>query len=151
MLSPRTILGLLSPEAVRRLSYTLLGWALVPLAELVLLVALIGVLDLYLVLALSAALALSGTWIALAKLRVDVSALTATVAAGVIPTQELGAMAGGIFALLLILSPGFVTGVVGFAILLTRARGRVGASLLRATRIDAKEIYEFLRLRETAR
>ena len=151
MLAPRTILALLTPAAMRRLTYTLLGWALVPLAEIPLMIWLAGVLGVYLVLAAAAALALAGTWVALAGLRADIAALYRTVESGIIPTRELGRMAGELTGLFLILSPGFVTGVVGFVILLTRARNTVGAALLRWTEIDAKEIYEFLRLSETTR
>jgi UPF0716 protein FxsA len=149
MLAPRAILSLLRPEAARRLAYTFLAWALVPLAETILMVYLGGRLGLYLVLATAAALMLAGALVALARLREDIAELDQTVSEGRTPGRQLASIAGAVAALLLILSPGFASDVVGYLILFTRLRRSLGRALVRWSGIDAKEIYEYLRMSET--
>jgi UPF0716 protein FxsA len=149
MLTHRTVLRLLRPEALRDLLTLLLLWALVPLADVMLMFAIGTVVGITLVLAVAAATTLVGILVVAAEVRAEVAGLRRGVEAGEPPGGELESIAGLLAAALLLLCPGLVTDLAGFILMSPRPRRRAGAAILAGMGIDAKAIHEYLKLSET--
>jgi len=150
MLAPTTVIALLRPDTLRKLLYTLLLLALVPLGEILLMAGLGALFGTYLVLAAAAAVILTGCLAALRRLSADVVELRRRVAEGEIAGGELESIAGTLTGVALLLCPGFVTDVVGLAVAFTSLRWRVGAAVIRFLGVDAKRVTEYLRLGDGA-
>jgi UPF0716 protein FxsA len=150
MLTHRTVLGLLQPDAFRDLLFLLLLWALVPLGEIMLLLYLGSLVGIYLVLAVASGSTLVGILIVVARLRGEVTELRRKVTAGEPPGAELSRIAGALAAAFLLLSPGLITDLVAFLLMSPKTRERIGGALVKRMGIDAKVIHEYLKLSETA-
>jgi UPF0716 protein FxsA len=146
MLGPKTVLGLLDRDAVLRLLLFLLLYSVVPLAEILLLIYLGGLMGSYLVLAVAASTGFVGVFVAYGELRSNIARLRRSVAEGRLPTTEFVNVAGILVGALFLLSPGFITDCLGLLLFLPPVRRRIGLLLIRRLRINVKELYEYLHL-----
>jgi UPF0716 protein FxsA len=148
MQTARALLRLLDRTFITKALILALLYSLVPLAEIFLLIYLGTVIGYYFTLALAAFAGLIGMLIALRELQKNVQELKKKARKGVFPTQEFINLTGILAASILLLTPGFITDTLGFLLFVPAIRDRLGKFILRKTRTNLKEIYEYLKLED---
>jgi UPF0716 protein FxsA len=144
----KALLRLLDRTFVTKLLILALLYSLVPLAEIFLLIYLGNVIGYYFTLALAAFAGLIGMLLALRQLQKNLQALKNETRQGVLPTQEFVNLAAILAASILLLTPGFITDTMGFLLFVPAIRNRLGSFILRKSRTNLKEIYEYLKLED---
>jgi UPF0716 protein FxsA len=144
----KAMLRLLDRTFVTKLLILGLLYSLVPLAEIFLLIYLGNLIGYYFTLALAAFAGLVGMLLALQQLRKNLGGLKAKIRRGVFPTQEFINLTGILAASILLLTPGFITDTLGFLLFVPALRDRLGNLILRKTRTNLKELYEYLKLED---
>ena len=144
----KVLLRLLDRTFVTKLLILGLLYSLVPLAEIFLLIYLGHVIGYYLTLALAAFAGLIGMLMALKELRKNLEALRKKTRKGVLATQEFINLTAILAASILLLTPGFITDTMGFLLFIPAVRDRLGHFILRKSRTNLKEIYEYLKLED---
>jgi UPF0716 protein FxsA len=129
-----------------RTIFILLGFALVPLAEIFLFVFLGNVIGNYLVLLISGAVAVAGGFTALFQARRTEARLREVVRAGAWPGRELTHLVGYLASAILLIAPGFITDLAGLLLLIPGLRIAVGRYLASKLETRFKELYEGLKL-----
>jgi UPF0716 protein FxsA len=144
----KALLRLLDRTFVTKLLILALLYSLVPLAEIFLLIYLGNVIGYYFTLALAAFAGLIGMLMALRQLQKNLQALKEKTRQGVLPTQEFINLAAILAASILLLTPGFITDTMGFLLFVPAIRDRLGKFILRKSRTNLKEVYEYLKLED---
>ncbi len=149
MMDVRFILKLFDRTFIVKLFLLALLYSLIPLAEIYILFYLGGLVGNYLILAAAAAAGLLGVLFAIASFLKTLDKLKGKIRQGLHPADEfvhlLGILIGGIF----LLTPGFFTDLVGLLLLVPGIRNALGRWLIRKTRVNLKELYEYLKLYES--
>jgi UPF0716 protein FxsA len=148
MQTARILLRLLDRTFITKALILALLYSLVPLAEIFLLIYLGNAIGYYFTLALAAFAGLVGMLLALQQLRKNLGGLKAKIRRGVFPTQEFINLTGILAASILLLTPGFITDALGFLLFVPALRDRLGNLILRKTRTNLKELYEYLKLED---
>lgn len=65
---------------------------------------------------------------------------------GVFPTEQFITLTGIFAAGILLLTPGFVTDLLGFLLFVPVIRSALGRYIIRVTKANFKELYEYLKL-----
>jgi UPF0716 protein FxsA len=123
-------------------------YSLLPLGEIFLLIWLGDRIGKYITLALAASTGLLGMLFALRAFQRTLAVLKQKIAQGVFPSEQFVTLAGIFTAALLLLTPGFITDLLGFLLFVPAFRNGLGKAILRITGVDLKEIYEYLKLYE---
>jgi UPF0716 protein FxsA len=144
----KALLRLLDRTFITKALILALLYSLVPLAEIFLLIYLGTVIGYYFTLALAAFAGLVGMLLALKEFQKNIQSLKAKARRGVFPTQEFINLTGILAASILLLTPGFITDSLGFLLFVPAIRDALGNWILRKTRTNLKEIYEYLQLEE---
>jgi UPF0716 protein FxsA len=144
----KALLRLLDRTFITKALILALLYSLVPLAEIFLLIYLGTVIGYYFTLALAAFAGLVGMLLALKEFQKNIQSLKAKARRGVFPTQEFINLTGILAASILLLTPGFITDTLGFLLFVPAIRDALGNWVLRKTRTNLKEIYEYLQLEE---
>jgi len=144
----KALLRLLDRTFITKALILALLYSLVPLAEIFLLIYLGTVIGYYFTLALAAFAGLVGMLLALKEFQKNIQSLKAKARRGVFPTQEFVNLTGVLAASILLLTPGFITDSLGFLLFVPAIRDALGNWILRKTRTNLKEIYEYLQLEE---
>lgn len=122
-------------------------YSLLPLAEIFLLMACVGSrIGTYFTLALAATVGLVGMLLTLGEFHRNLEILKGKIRAGVHPEEEFVALTGIFFAGVLLLTPGFITDLLGFLLFLPALRNALGRLVIRLIGINLKELYEYLKL-----
>ena len=148
MLGLQLFLRFFERDFITKLILLFLLYSLLPIGEIFLILYLGGQLGNYLTLALAASTGLVGVLISLARLQETNRRLREKIAAGEYPGAEFVELAGVLVSGVLLLTPGFVTDVLGLMLFLPSIRGAVGRAITRRASRHLKEVYEYLRLYE---
>ena len=124
----------------------LLVYALVPLAEIFLFIYLGTLIGNYLILVAAAVAGLPGASILLGQARRIRARLRSKAERGQRPGQELTDLAGIAVAGILLVTPGFLTDLLGYLLMVPFVRERLGGALLRKLGTAFPGISNYLRL-----
>ena len=142
----RTLLRFFDRSFITRVLLLALLYSLLPLAEIFLLIYLGDRMGNYFTLALAALTGLIGMLFALRGFRKNLDILKRKIRAGEYPGEEFATLTGIFVAAVLLLTPGFITDVLGLLLFVPVIRNGLGRLLIRLTRTDLKELYEYLKL-----
>jgi len=140
------ILRFLDRTFITKLLILALLYSLLPLAEIFLIIYLGDRIGNYFTLALAAFTGLMGMLFALRGFQKNLRLLKDKIKEGVFPTEEFITLTGIFAAGILLLTPGFITDLLGFSLFIPVIRSALGRFIIRATRADFKELYEYLKL-----
>ena len=140
------IRDVMGKELLFKLILLLLIYSLVPLAEIFLFIYLGELIGNYLVLTLAAVAGLAGALIAGSQTRKTVERLREKIRRGKYPGREFVDLSGIIVGGILLITPGFMTDVCGYLLLIPALRNRLGGFIARTLKGNFKELYEYLRL-----
>jgi len=144
----RLLIQLIGKDYLFKLIFALLLYSLVPLAEIFFFIYLGNLIGNWLVIILAALAGLPGVLIAHGQLRDVLRRLRAGLRDSSYPGMEvadlLGLLVGGAF----LLTPGFLTDVAGYLLLVPFLRERLARALARKMGSEMKDLYDSLRLRE---
>ena len=144
----RILLRFLDRSFITKLLILALLYSLVPLAEIFLLMNLGDRIGNGFTMALAATTGLIGMLIALRGFRRNLTVLKRKIREGEYPGEEFINLTGIFLAAVLLLTPGFITDALGLLFFVPATRGGFGRLLIRLTRTDLKELYEYLKLYE---
>ena len=142
----RVLLRFFDRTFITRLLILALLYSLLPLAEIFLLIYLGDRIGKYFTLAIAATTGLIGMLIALRGFHKNLDVLKRKIKAGEYPGEEFVTLTGIFLAAILLLTPGFITDVLGLLLFVPAIRGGFGRLVIRLTRTDLKELYEYLKL-----
>jgi UPF0716 protein FxsA len=142
----RILLRFFDRTFITKLLILALLYSLLPLAEIFLLIYLGDRIGNYFTLALAALTGLIGMLFALRGFRRNLEVLRQKIRDGEYPGQEFITLTGIFLAAILLLTPGFITDLLGLLLFVPVIRNGLGRLLIRLTRTDLKELYEYLKL-----
>jgi UPF0716 protein FxsA len=142
----RVLLRFFDRTFITKLLILALLYSLLPLAEIFLLIYLGTRIGNYFTLALAALTGLIGMLFALCGFRKNLEALRRRIKNGEYPGEEFITLTGIFLAAVLLLTPGFITDALGFLLFVPAMRRGLGKLVIRLTRTDLKELYEYLKL-----
>ncbi|MBN1836074.1 MAG: FxsA family protein [Spirochaetales bacterium] len=142
----RVLLRFFDRSFITRLLLLALLYSLLPLAEIFLLIYLGAKVGNYFTLALAAVTGLIGMLFALRGFHKYLDILKKKIRAGQYPGEEFATLTGILLAAILLLTPGFITDVLGLLLFVPAIRSGLGRLMIRLTRTDLKELYEYLKL-----
>ena len=125
----------------------LLLYSLVPLAEIFLFLALGNLIGNYLTLALAAVAGVAGALLALGQVQRTQAKLRAKIRKGGYPGREFADLAGMLAGGLLLITPGFITDLLGYGLMVPFFREALGKAIVKKLDRSFRDVYEYLRLR----
>jgi len=140
------IIRFLDRNFITKLLILALLYSLLPLAEIFLIIYLGDRIGNYFTLALAAFTGLMGMLFALRGFQKNLQLLKDKIKEGVFPTEEFITLTGIFAAGILLLTPGFITDLLGFSLFIPVIRSALGRFIIRVTRTNFKELYEYLKL-----
>ncbi len=146
MVNVSVILRFFDRSFIIKLLMLALLYSLVPLSEIFLLIYLGGIIGNYLTLALAASTGLIGMLFALLEFQKNLSLLKQKIKDGIYPGMEFITLTGVLAGGLLLLTPGFITDLLGFSLFIPIIRNSAGKFFISKTKDSFKEIYEYLKL-----
>jgi UPF0716 protein FxsA len=146
MTATRLMLTLLDRDFLFKLILALLIYSLVPLGEVFLFVYIGSLIGNYLVLILAATAGVGGVLAGLGQARRIASELRALLARGSYAGPQLVHVAGLMAAAILLVTPGFLTDIAGFLLLVPSLRVWAGRRLAAVLKKQSSEVYDRLRL-----
>jgi UPF0716 family protein affecting phage T7 exclusion len=146
MTHARLLLRFRDRDFLFRTILILLGFALVPLAEIVLFVFLGTVIGNYLVLIIAVAVGMIGGFVVLSQARRTEARLRELAHAGAWPGRELADCTGLLVAAVLLITPGFITDCAGLVLLVPSLRKKAGKLLSASLSTKFRELYDQLSL-----
>ena len=143
----RPLLTFLDRGFLFKIILFLLLYSLVPLAEIFLFIALGNLIGNYLTLALAAVAGVAGALLALGQvLRTQVK-LREKIRKGEHPGREFADLAGMLAGGLLLITPGFITDLFGYCLMIPFFREALGRAIVKKLGSSFRDVYEYLRLR----
>lgn len=140
------IINVTGKDLLFKLILVLLLYSLVPLAEIFLFIYLGELIGNYLVLTLAAVAGMGGALIAIGQARKTIERLRAKIRQGKYPGREFVDLAGIIVGGILLITPGFMTDLFGYLLMIPALRDLLGGFITRKLDRNFKELYEYLRL-----
>ena len=131
---------------ITKLLILALLYSLLPLAEIFLIIYLGDRIGNYFTLALAGFTGLMGMLFALRGFQKNLVLLKEKIKKGVFPTDEFITLTGIFAAGILLLTPGFITDLLGFLLFIPVIRSSLGRFIIRITRVNFKDLYEYLKL-----
>ena len=148
MTGMKVLLRFFERDFITRLLFLMLLYSLLPLSEIVLLLFIGDHLGKYFTLTCAASTGFLGVLVALSQLRGATNSLRQKVRQGVYPGAEFISIAGVLVGGLLLLTPGFITDVMGLLLFFPGLRDVIGRLITRKMEKELKELYEYLQLYE---
>lgn len=148
MLTMKALIRFLDRGFILKVLLLIMLYSLLPIGEIVLLLYLRDYLGNYLLVALVASTGLLGLTFAYQQLRGCILAIRRSTDSGVFPRGQFMHLAGAFVGAVLLLTPGFVTDVVGLLLFFPLFRTSVGRAITRRMEERLKELYEYLKLYE---
>jgi UPF0716 protein FxsA len=142
----RVLLRFFDRTFITKVLILALLYSLLPLAEIFLLIYLGARIGNYFTLALAATTGLIGMLVALRGFRKNLDILKRKIRDGEYPGEEFVTLTGIFLAAILLLTPGFITDMFGLLLFVPTIRRGLGRLVIRLTRTDLKELYEYLKL-----
>jgi UPF0716 protein FxsA len=134
-----------------KLIFALLVYSLVPLAEIIFFIYLSNLIGKWLILVVAAVAGLPGVLIAHNQLQGILGRVRAKMSSrqylGSEVVQLLALLAGGI----LLVTPGFLTDVLGYLLMVPSLRNFFGRALIRKMKRERRDFFDYLRLGEIGR
>jgi UPF0716 protein FxsA len=146
MLDHRVVLRFLDRDFMIRLLFLMLLYSIVPLGEIFLFLYLGELVGNYLVLAVAAILGLVGVLIGMRQTQNILARLKGKIRQGLYPGREFIDLAGILIGSVFLLTPGFITDMLGFLLFLPPIRNAIGRAVTKRLDRNLKEIYEYLKL-----
>jgi UPF0716 protein FxsA len=140
------MLTFLDRDFLFKLILALLVYSLVPLGEIFLFVYIGSLIGNYLILILAALVGVAGAMAGLGQVRRTVSGLRELLARGGYAGPQLVDLAGLVVAAILLVTPGFITDVAGYLLLVPSLRARVGRRFAALMRKQYRGVYDRLKL-----
>jgi UPF0716 protein FxsA len=147
MTEVRLLLKFLDRDYFFKIILILLLYSLVPLAEIFLFLALGNLIGNYLTLALAAVAGVAGALLALDQVQRTQAKLRARIRKGEYPGREFADLAGMLAGGLLLITPGFITDLFGYGLMIPFFREALGRAIVQKLDRSFRDIYEYLRLR----
>jgi UPF0716 protein FxsA len=144
----RLFIQFIEKDFLFKLIFALLLYSLVPLAEIVFFIYLTSLIRNWLVLVVAVLVGLPGVLIAQSQLREILERLTGRIRSGQYPGKEFVDLLGILVAGIFLVTPGFLTDVLGYLLLVPLLRTVLARALARKLDKGLKEVFDFLRLRE---
>lgn len=148
MVSIKNILSFFDTGYLKKSLLLLLTLALLPFFDLLLVLYLSELLGTYLILATIAATALLGSVLSYMVLRKFTVIIKNRVKEDTLPEKEFLSFAAAIPGSLFLILPGFIMTILGLLLFLPGFREKAGWWFLKATGIQIKEVYGYLKLYE---
>ena len=142
------LMKFLERQFIVRLLLLMLLYSLLPLSEIVLILYMGGVIGKYLTLACAATTGLFGALMAVTQFKKELASLKTKIKDGVYPGREFMSIAGILVGGLLLLTPGFITDMLGLLLFVPVFRNMIGGFITRRMEKRLKEVYEYLKLYE---
>lgn len=143
----RLFVQFIEKDYLFKLIFALLLFSLVPLAEIVFFIYLTTLVRNWLVLVFAVLIGLPGVLIAQNQLQGILRHLKARIRARAYPGDEIADLLGILVAGALLVTPGFLTDVAGYLLLVPYLRQRLARVLARKLDRSFREIGDFLRLK----
>jgi UPF0716 protein FxsA len=140
------MLVLFDRDFLFKLILALLAWSLVPLGEIFLFIFLASLIGNSLVLILAAVAGVVGVCAGISQARRAASRLRAALANGSYPGRDAADLGGLIVSALLLITPGFVTDMAGFLLLVPSLREWAGRRLASVLETRVRDVYDRLKL-----
>ena len=148
MTGMKILLRFFERDFITKLLFLMLLYSLLPLSEIVLLLFIGDHLGKYFTLTCAASTGLFGVLVALSQLKAATNSLREKIREGVYPGAEFVSIAGVLIGGILLLTPGFITDVLGFMLFLPGLRDVIGRMITRRMERQLKELYEYLQFYE---
>jgi UPF0716 protein FxsA len=142
----RLLQAFVDKDFLFKLILALLAWSLVPLGEIFLFIFIGSLIGNSLVLILAAAAGAAGACVGITQARRAASHLRGVISRASYPGQDIVDLTGIVLSAALLITPGFVTDVVGFALLIPAVRTRVGKVIVSGLRTHVRDVYDRLKL-----
>jgi UPF0716 protein FxsA len=146
MKEPRHFIHAVGKDFFFKLILLLLLYSLVPLAEIFLFIYLGELIGNYLVLIIAAVAGMAGALIALSQVQGARERLRAQLRAGRYAGREFADMAGIIVSGILLITPGFITDLLGYLLMIPALRDALRGVIKNKLDKSFKDIYTYLRL-----
>ena len=140
------MLTFLDRDYLFRLILVLLLYSLIPLAEIFLFIYLASLIGNWLVLVLAAVAGIAGALAAGGELRRIRARYREQVRGGRAVGPEVVDLAGVTVAAILLITPGFISDVCGYLLLIPALRRAAGRALARRLKAGFRDLYDQLRL-----
>ena len=147
MTDTRLLLRFLDRDYLFKLILLLLAYSLVPIAEIVLFIYLGNLIGNYLTFALAAVAGIGGGFAALSQGQRTRERLMAKIRQGEDPAQEFVDGAGLLVSGVLLVTPGFMTDVLGYVLLIPVVRAAAGRLVVKKLGRTFSDIHDYLRAR----
>ena len=147
MTDTRLLLRFLDRDYLFKLILLLLAYSLVPIAEIALFIYLGNLIGNYLTFALAAVAGIGGGFAALSQGQRTRERLMAKIRHGEDPTQEFVDGAGLLVSGVLLVTPGFMTDVLGYVLLIPAVRAAAGRLVVKKLGRTFSDIHDYLRAR----
>ena len=146
MLSIKGLINFIDRRFLLKTLYLALLYSLVPFGEIALLLYLKTYFGSYLLLAVVLATGLLGICIAWRQIVLALQSMRHQVDEGRYPEDGFAELAGSLFTGLLLVTPGFVTDVLGLLLIVAIIRRGVGRLITSKLEVRLKELYEYMKL-----
>jgi len=147
----RLFLQFIEKDFLFKLIFALLVYSLVPLAEIVFFVFLSTLIGNWLVLVLAALVGLPGVLVAQSQTQDALGRLRRKIHDQQYPGPEFADLLGILLSMVFLVTPGFLTDVLGYLLLVPFLRDRLSVVLVRKMDKGLKDFSDFLRLHELER
>lgn len=147
MAEVRLLLTFLDRGYLFKIILVLLLSSLVPLAEIFLYIALGNLIGNYLTLALAAVAGVPGALLALGQVQRTRVKLGEKIRTGEYPGREFTDLAGLLAGSLLLITPGFITDLFGYCLMIPIFREALGRAIVKKLGRSFRDVYEYLRLK----
>jgi len=148
MLKTNFLLKLFRKGFIIKLLLLTLLYMLLPLIEIFIIMYMSDFFGQFLLLGLAASTGLLGILMALLQVNKTLSNLKDKINKGEYPGKEFMILSGILVSSLLLITPGFITDLLGFCMLVPFFRNEIGKFITGKIDKTLKEIYEYLRLYE---
>ena len=144
----RLFIQFIEKDYLFKLVFALALFALVPFAEIMFFLFLTTLLRNWLVMVLALTIGLPGVLVAQGQLQDLLPRLREKIRDGRYPGPEFVDLLGVLVSGLFLLTPGFLTDVLGYLLLVPAVRGMAARALARRMGRGLRELSDYLRLRE---
>ncbi|MBN2440797.1 MAG: FxsA family protein [Spirochaetales bacterium] len=148
MLETNFFLKLFRKGFIIKLLLLTLLYMLLPLTEIFIIMYMSDFFGQFFLLGLAASTGLLGVLIALLQVNKTVASLKEKISKGEYPGKEFIILCGILVSSLLLITPGFITDLLGFFMLVPFFRDEIGKAITKRIDKTLREIYEYLRLYE---
>lgn len=150
MINMKGLLRLVDRGFLLKLLMLTMLYSLLPIGEIALLFYLRDYLGNYLTLALVVGTGLVGLFFAVPRVSSTLRALKRRIRDGEYPEQQFRSLAGIMIGSLLMVTPGFISDVIGFLFFFPMVGRLVGAIVTRRMKDQLKELYQYVKLYDEA-